>query len=121
MQIEELNLCGQSIAEVVGAPGSLRGPDAVKSLIGDVAGRNGPHRVLAARELIDESFFDLKTGFAEELAKQVSDSGVRLAVHGGFSLVEILALKAFLLKSGLSKAVRFFPGRDAALKWLAEA
>ena len=119
-EIAVLDAGGVRIAEVRGEAGSVRGAGDAAALISGVAGK-GIRRALAARELIDASFFDLQTGFADQLAKQVQESGVRLAVYGRFSLVESLALKAFILKSGLGGAVRLFPGRDAALRWLTEA
>lgn len=112
---------GQLIAEVSGAPGSIRDPETINDLIGKVAFEHRISRLLAGRELIDESFFDLKSGFAGELTQKISNYRLMLAVYGDFSIFESLALKAYLLESRLSKTVRFFPKREAALDWLSKA
>jgi len=120
-EIRELAVQGARIAEVTGEPGSVKGAGDVHDLIGEIAFNRRMDRMLAGRELLDESFFDLKTGFAGELAQKITTYRLKLAVYGDFSWIESLAVKAFIFESNLGKSVRFFPRRDAALKWLAEA
>lgn len=112
---------GQLIAELNGSPGSIRDVNTINDLIGQVVFEHKINRLLAARELIDESFFDLKSGFAGELTQKVSNYRLMLAVYGDFSMFESLALKAYLFESRLSKSVRFFPKRETALDWLSKA
>lgn len=121
MNIEILTVNGVEIAQVTGQPHSLKGPEAVHDLIGDIAFNHKVTRVLAARELVDESFFDLKSGFAGELTQKFTNYRMKLAIIGDFSLFESLALKAFIFESNLGNTVRFLKDRDAAIAWLTKA
>ncbi len=110
---------GADIAEVCGEPKAIRGMESVTALMDELDALGGASRVLAARELVDEGLFDIKSGFAGELAKQLTRRGMKLAVYGSLGLLEGLALKAFILDAKLSETVRFAKTRADALRWLA--
>ncbi len=111
---------GIDIAELTGGKGSVQGPQAVHDIIEEVAFNHRLGRVLADRALIDEKFFDLKSGFAGELAQKFTNYRMRMAVYGSFKFIENLALKAFIYESNLGRTVRFFPDRESALDWLSK-
>ena len=121
MKIGLIAVNGVQVAEVTGEAKSLKGPQDVHDLIGEIAFDHGVTRVLASRELIDESFFDLRSGFAGELAQKFSNYRMKLAVVGDFSFIESLALKAYIFESNLGNTVRFLEDRAKAMDWLARA
>lgn len=118
IEIRLLEENGVKIAELKGEANSVKGMDAVMDLIGEIHILHGCDRVLADRSLIDESFFDLRSGFAGELTQKFSNYRMRLAMTGRFNLIENLALKAFIYESNLGKTVRFASSRDEAIVWL---
>lgn len=121
MAISLIHENGIAIAEVTGEEGSIRGMKTIIDLIGEISFNYGCDRILVDRELIDESFFDLKSGFAGELTQKFSNYRMKLAVTGDFSMFESLALKAFLYESNLGKTVRFVSDRMKAIDWLSKA
>ncbi len=120
LSIKTLQMDGADIAEVCGEPKAIRGMESVTALMDELDALGGASRVLAARELVDEGLFDLKSGFANELAKQLTRRGMKLAVYGSLGLLEDLALKAFILEAKLGETVRFTKTRADALRWLAK-
>ena len=119
MEIRILKEQGVPIAEVTGLPQSLKGMDMVLDLMDDIAANHQVTRVLMDRSLIDEGFFDLKSGFADQLIQQVNHHQMKLALTGSFNTVEALAMKAYLLKRKLKNTAFFTPDRSKALAWLA--
>lgn len=119
MDIKILTHQGAQIAEVTGAPHSLKGMQMVLDLIGDLAFNHKVSRVLIDRSLIDESFFDLKSGFAGELAQKFTNYRMKLAVVGDFNLLLSLAMKAYIRESNLGQTAFFTKDREKALAWLA--
>lgn len=118
VEIKLLDENGMKIAELTGEKNSINGMDRVMDLLGEINFLHKCTRVLVDRSLIDESFFDLKSGFAGELTQKISTYRMRLAITGRFNLIENLALKAYIYESNLGKTVRFASSRDEALTWL---
>ena len=118
MEIQILTVDGEKIAELTGEKNSIKGMEAVMDLLGETLFNHKCTRVLADRSLIDESFFDLRSGFAGELTQKISNYRMKLAITGHFNLIENLALKAYIYESNLGKTVRFASSRDEALAWL---
>lgn len=118
IEISLLNENGVKIAELTGEANSIKGMGAVMDLLGEILFLHKCSRVLADRSQIDESFFDLKSGFAGELTQKISNYRMKLAITGRFNLIENLALKAFIYESNLGKTVRFASSRGEALAWL---
>ncbi|NLX83172.1 MAG: DUF4180 domain-containing protein [Clostridiales bacterium] len=119
MEIRFLDVKGVRVAEVLGEPHSLKGMDMVKDLIGSLVFEHKVSRLLIHRDFIDESFFDLKTGFAGELAQAFTNYRLKLAVVGDFNLLASLALKACIRESNLGQTAYFTKDRQNALAWLA--
>jgi len=118
LSIQPVEVHGALIAQVTGAPGAIQDANAISQMLAQLA-KGQFTRVLAARELIDEGRFDLRTGFVTQLARQLGDYQIRLAVYGNIKLVESLALKAYLQAAGLAGSARFCSSREEALRWLA--
>ena len=111
----------EGIAEVTGGAKSIKSMDAVMDLIGKVAFEHRLQKILLKREQIDESFFDLKSGFAGELAQKLSNYQLKMAVVGDFNFIESLALKAYIHESNLGRTAYFTKSRAAAVAWLQKA
>lgn len=118
LDVQVVDIEGVQIAEMLGQPGALNSLEGVHELIGEVAFNLRVNRVLAYLELIDARFFDLKTGFLGELTQKFTNYRLQLAIVGSLGLIESLALKAYLHESKLSKTVRYFKDRQAAIAWL---
>ena len=110
---------GHQIAEIMGEDKAITSSEVISSLM-DEAVRLQADRLLARRGLIDESFFDLKSGFADRLVQQLKAKNLRLSIMGEFSWVETLALKAYIKKHGIQKQVFFAKAREDALDWLSQ-
>lgn len=106
------------IASLEGPPGSINSVDQIKELMQKVKTAHQSVKVLLRREMIDEGKFDLRSGFAKELSQLFTQLGMRLALVGGFSLVERVALKAFAQQNGLTKTVFITKTEQDALRWL---
>lgn len=110
---------GCQIAEITGEDRAITSIKMIASLMDEAAALH-VNRLLANRGLIDESFFDLKSGFADKLVQQLKAKNLRLAVTGEFNWVETLALKAYIKKRGIDKQVFFAKAREDALDWLSQ-
>lgn len=111
---------GCQMAEITGEDKTITSSEVISGLMDEAAGLH-VNRLLANRGLIDESFFDLKSGFADQLVQQLKATNLRLAVTGEFSWVETLALKAYIKKHRIEKQVFFAKAREAALDWLSRS
>lgn len=94
MNINIIEHEGARIAEITGDKGEIKGMAAIMDLIGDIAFNHRVNKILADRELIDESFFDLRSGFLGELTQKFTNYKLKLAITGDFSFIESLAMKA---------------------------
>ncbi|MDR2601811.1 MAG: DUF4180 domain-containing protein, partial [Spirochaetaceae bacterium] len=70
------------------------------------------------KENLNNSFYDLKTGFAGELLQKVSNYSKRLAIIGDFSQIKSKALKDFIYESNKWKQIIFIKTVEDALKIL---
>ena len=72
------------------------------------------------KESLEESFFDLKTGFAGEVLQKFSNYRMRLAIVGDFSVYKSKALRDFIYESNKGRLVFFKSSLEAALNALAD-
>lgn len=110
---------GCQIAEITGEDRAITSIKMIAGLMDEAVSLQAD-RLLANRGLIDESFFDVKSGFADQLVQKLKATNLRLAVTGEFNWVETLALKAYIKKHGIEKQVFFAKAREAALDWLSQ-
>jgi hypothetical protein len=85
----------------------------------DLAANSPSRRIILKKEMLDESFFDLKTGIAGEILQKVSNYQMRLAIVGDFSVYTSKSLRDFIYESNLTNQVVFVPSTDKALDRLA--
>jgi hypothetical protein len=68
------------------------------------------------KENLNNSFYDLKTGFAGELLQKISNYSKRLAIVGDFSQTKSKALRDFIYESNKTERVIFVKTVEDALK-----
>ncbi|MBN1952217.1 MAG: DUF4180 domain-containing protein [Bacteroidales bacterium] len=87
----------------------------------DVLGNSdylGARRMILKKEQIDETFFDLKSGFAGEVLQKFSNYRMRLAIVGDFSGYTSKSLRDFINESNRTGHILFVPSMDAAMEEL---
>ncbi|MDR1068903.1 MAG: DUF4180 domain-containing protein [Clostridiales Family XIII bacterium] len=75
----------------------------------------GQTTAIIKKENLNNSFYDLKTGFAGELMQKMSNYSKRLAVIGDFSQTKSEALRDFMYESNRWKRVIFVNTVEDAL------
>ena len=70
------------------------------------------------KEMFEESFFDLSSGVAGEIAQKLVNYGFRLAIIGDFSGYVSNSLKDFMYESNKGRHLYFVADEDEALKKL---
>jgi hypothetical protein len=68
------------------------------------------------KENLNNSFYDLKTGFAGDLLQKISNYSKRLAIIGDFSQMRSKALKDFIYESNKTEQVIFVKTVEDALR-----
>lgn len=111
---------GVPIAAVEGDEGSIRSKEEIAELLDLVKQQLNTPRLLVHRKLIQESMFDLKSGFLGELTEKIQQHQIKLAVVGQFNVGESLVLKAYLFNSRLNHLACFFKNERQAIEWLTE-
>ena len=86
---------------------------ATAQYIGDCMG------IVLYKECIDESFFDLKTGFAGEVLQKFANYRLKLAIVGDFSHYTSKSLKDFIYECNKGNLVYFKNELEDALSALA--
>lgn len=109
-----------NIAEIEGQDKEIKSQEAISGMM-DEAAAQGVDLLLARRALIDESFFDLKSGFASKLTRELVEKNLKLAVVGEFNFLESIALKAYIKDKKLGEFVRICKNKQDALDWLSKA
>jgi len=77
-------------------------------------------RIVIKKEMLDESFFDLRTGLAGEILQKASNYFVRLAVLGGYSSYTSKSLKDFIFESNKKNLFVFVSTTDEAVERMAK-
>jgi hypothetical protein len=81
----------------------------------DLAGNVPSRRIILKKEMIDEAFFDLKTGTAGEILQKVSNYNMKLAIVGDFAFYESRSLRDFIYESNKTNQVVFVSNTEKAL------
>jgi len=78
----------------------------------------GCSNIIISKENIDESFFELKTGFAGEILQKIANYRFRVAIVGDFTVYTSKNLKDFFYESNKGNIVFFLPDIDEAIQRL---
>ena len=87
-------------------------------LIAAVHYENGCERVALGKELLDEAFFDLSSGFAGEILQKFVQYQMKLAVVGDFSRYTSKALRDFIYESNQGTHIFFAATEEEAVERL---
>jgi hypothetical protein len=74
--------------------------------------------VIIHKQLLDESFFDLRSGLAGEILQKVVNYRLKLGIVGDFSGYESKALRDMIYESNKRNTIVFVNGVDEALRKL---
>ncbi len=81
-------------------------------------GEHDTNLLLLYESNLDPSFYDLKTGFAGEIAQKLVNYHVRTAIVGSFESVRSDRFKEFMDESNKGTQLLFARDKDVALQWL---
>lgn len=90
-------------------------PQEALELVANAVYQDCDHVVLQKGQL-DESFYDLKTGFAGEVLQKFSNYQAYLAIVGDFENIQSNSLKSFIMESNKMGRVLFVPSIEDARK-----
>jgi hypothetical protein len=107
--IHETN--GLQIAEVKSGPLLIKSPQDFLDMIANISART----FILQEEMLDASFFDLRTGVAGEILQKCSNYYIRLAIVGNFSQYESESLHDFMYESNKTGQILFVDTVDAAI------
>ena len=79
---------------------------------------HGCRDIAIYKEMFEESFFDISSGFAGEVAQKLVNKGFRIAIIGDFSGYASKPLKDFMYESNKGRHLFFVADEDEALKKL---
>ena len=111
MQVKEHSINGTEISEVFHDHRRISGVQDFLDIMVNVASRT----IILYKKDIDESFFDLKTGFAGEALQKASNYRIRLGIIGDYSGYDSRSLKDFIRESNNTGQVIFVPSLEEAL------
>lgn len=80
---------------------------------------NGCDALLFAEGALPPAFFDLSSGVAGDLLHRLSVYQMRMAAVVADPTSYSPRFQEFMLEANKGRAYRFFPHRDAAVRWLA--
>jgi hypothetical protein len=102
---------GRDIAEIISLDAPVRSPQDILDIIVNVPSRF----IILRKEMLDGSFFDLKTGLAGDILQKFSNYDKKLAVIGDFSGFTSTSLKDFIYESNKRNDVVFVDSVEAAV------
>lgn len=94
---------------------------AALDLFMSVSYESGCHRIILAKELFCEEFFELRTKMAGEILQKCMNYHIKLAVYGDFSGHSGKALKDFIYESNQGHDFFFVGSVDEAVERLRNA
>ena len=106
----------QMIAEISlsSANDKIKSVDDIMNFFGDFYANNCVG-VVIHKDVLDESFFDLKTGLAGEILQKFTNYNIKLAIIGDFSNIKSRSLKDFIRESNEFQFVNFVESAEKAI------
>jgi hypothetical protein len=74
--------------------------------------------IVVKKEMLDETFFDLKTGLAGEILQKLSNYSVKLGIVGDYSAYTSKSLKDFIYESNKVRHIVFVDTLEIAIEKL---
>jgi hypothetical protein len=106
----------REIAEITAVDTPIRTAQDFLDLIANIPSRD----LIVRKEMLDEAFFDLKTGIAGDILQKVSNYQIRLAIAGDFSMYASKSLRDFMYESNRTHQVLFVATTGTAVDRLAQ-
>lgn len=114
MEIEEHEIKGQKIAEVVSDQVVIAHAEDGLDLLGSLY-YQGFDTIVIYEKNITPDFFDLKTGIAGEILQKFSNYRVRLAIIGDFEPYQSKSIRDFMFESNKGGHINFVQSKAEAL------
>lgn len=105
-----------TIAQVEDAIKLLCDEQSALDLIGDISYHYEVNHLIINKEILDEDFFDLRTGIAGNILQKFVNYSMRLAIVGDFSMYQSNNLRRFILESNKGKQVFFASSAQEAIE-----
>jgi hypothetical protein len=118
MEIARVETGGEDVAVVSGSEILITDVQSALDLMATVRYETGCDRIVIAKSLISESFFDLKTRLAGEILQKFVNYRVRLAIVGDFAIYSSQSLRDFIYECNRGQHVFFLPDEMQAIEKL---
>ncbi|MGZ7443314.1 DUF4180 domain-containing protein [Paenibacillus sp. TH7-28] len=118
MQIKKLEANGTEIAVVSSSKVVIYDVQSALDLMATVRYETGCDRIMMDKSLINESFFDLKTGLAGEIVQKFINYQTKVAIVGDFSGYASKSLRDFIYESNSGNDLFFMPSEQQAIEKL---
>ncbi len=109
---------GHAIVVLPGDSVQLTDEQSALDLIGSVNYLYQSNRIVAPKEAIADSFFELRTGVAGAILQKFINYDAKLAIVGDFSNVASRALRDFIYECNNGRDIFFVATEEEALKKL---
>lgn len=103
---------GIKIVELIDIDNKIRSAQDFLNIIGNVPSAI----ILLNKEMIDESFFDLRSGLAGEILQKASNYLIKLGIIGDFSNYKSKSLRDLIYESNKNKQIVFVDSIDIAIE-----
>lgn len=105
---------GMRIAEITTESEIINSPQDMLDIMADI-GYGGCNNIIIHKQVLNQDFFDLKTGLAGEILQKFSNYRMRLAIIGDFSQITSRSLRDFIRESNRSGVISFIESFEAAV------
>ena len=118
MTISTMTVCGKVIAVVTECE-TIRTTGDALDLLASVRYETHADCLAIDKQLLDEKFFILSSGFAGQVLQKFVNYQMKLAIWGDFTRYTSKPLQDFIRESNQGRAVGFLPTQEEAVRWLA--
>ncbi|AOZ90818.1 DUF4180 domain-containing protein [Paenibacillus crassostreae] len=120
MDIRNIIKNGVEIALVDSSEILINDTQSALDLMATIRYQTGADRFVLNKSVIDENFFDLRTGLAGEILQKFINYQVKAAIVGDFSNYSSKSLRDFIYESNKGKDIFFLPNEEQAIERLSK-
>ncbi|MGO4541888.1 DUF4180 domain-containing protein [Paenibacillus sp. 2TAB19] len=118
MSITKVEANGANIAVVGGSEIVIEDVQSALDLMATIKYETDCERFVISKELVSESFFDLKTGLAGEILQKFINYHAKVAFVGDFSIYPSKSLRDFIYECNNGTDFFFLPSEQQAIEKL---
>jgi hypothetical protein len=118
MNIEKIEVNERNIAVVRSSEILIWDVQSALDLMATVQYEVDCNRIVLNKDLLSESFFDLKTRLAGEILQKFINYRVKVAIIGDFSVYSSQSLKDFIYESNNGNDIFYLPTEQQAIEKL---